>query len=136
MFNYEFMRAEQVASSGQLPNMLEESKRQVPMGVHTYLKVDKATNVTEDPTPHVAAFMLVRQEHWYYFGSTGWMDGDWPWSALYDQLGRCGKPTGLAQGHPAPIVYERAYERCHVLLNCTDTSKDGCRASIDGPMLL
>jgi hypothetical protein len=134
MFNYEFMRAEQVASSGQLPNLLEESSRGVPMGVHTYLNVDKVTNATEDPTPHVAAFMLFRQEHWYYFGSTGWMDGDWPWfDELYGQLGRCGKPLGPARGCPAPEVYSREYERCRVSLNCTDTSKDGCRASIDGP---
>ena len=64
MFNYEFMRAEQLASSGQLPNMLQESKLKVPMGVHTYLNVDKATKAIEDPRPHIAAFMLMRQDHW------------------------------------------------------------------------
>ena len=39
---------EELASSGQLPNMLEESRRQVPMGMHTYLNIDKVTNETED----------------------------------------------------------------------------------------
>ena len=36
---------EELASSGQLANMLEESKRRVPMGFHTYLK-----SAHEDPT--------------------------------------------------------------------------------------
>merc|ERR1712023_181650 len=55
--NYEFMRAEKLASSGQLANMLEEPRLNVPAGVHTYLN-----NATEDPTAHIAAFMLMRQE--------------------------------------------------------------------------
>merc|ERR1711964_100427 len=30
------------------------------------------------------AFMLAREEGWYYFGSTGWLDKDWVWNAYYD----------------------------------------------------
>ena len=128
MFNYEYVRAEELASSGQLPNMLEESTRGVPMGVHTYLK-----NLTEDASPHIAAFMLFRQEHWYYFGSTGWLDNDWAWDPLYDTLGRCGKPLGDARGTASPPVYSRQYEHCRVSINCTDTSKDGCVTELVGP---
>ena len=100
----------------------------MPMGVHTYLK-----SLDEDPTPQVAAFLLMRQAHWYYFGSTGWLDDDWAWSPLYDQLARCGKPLGDAKGAPAPVVYTREYEHCHVSINCTDTSKEGCDARLVGP---
>lgn len=59
MTNYEFMRAESLASSGQLANMLAEGVAGVAAGVHTYYN-----NATEDPTPHLAAFMLVREEYW------------------------------------------------------------------------
>ena len=45
---------------------------------HTYLN-----NMSEDPTPHLAAFMIFRQEHWYSFSSTGWFDSDWEWHAVY-----------------------------------------------------
>ena len=30
-------------------------------------------------------------------------------------------------------IYTRAYEHCRVALNCTNTSKEGCTASIRGP---
>jgi len=66
--NYEYVRAEEMASSGQLANMLEESKLKVPVCVHTYLQ-----SIDEDPSAHIAAFLLFRQQHWYYFGSTGWL---------------------------------------------------------------
>lgn len=72
--NYEFMRAEGLASSGQLQNMLEESKLGLAAGVHVYYQHTNKTDPSsplEDPTPHIAAFMLMRQEHWYFFGSTG-----------------------------------------------------------------
>ena len=69
----------------------------------------------------------------YYFGSTGWLDGDWAWSTLYDKLAACGKPLGLAVGAPAPLVYMREYEHCRVAINCTDQSKDGCKSTIDWP---
>ena len=123
-FNYEFMRAEALASSGQLPNMLQESSLDVPMGVHVYYK-----NATEDPTPHVAAFMLLRSEYWYFFGSTGWVDSDWKWSPIYDKVGKCGKPLGRAVGSPAPTIYTRAYEGCKVRLDCTDPKN--CEATIE-----
>jgi len=125
--NYEFVRAEEIGSSGQLPNMLEESSRKVPTNLHTYLN-----SRDEDPTSHIAAFMLVRQEHWYYFGSTGWLDNDWHWSPLYEQVSACGKPLGDAVGDPAPTVYTRQYENCTVRVDCTNTTKDGCVASIEG----
>ena len=86
----------------------------MPVGVHTYLK-----NATEDPTPHLAAFQIFRQEHWYSFSSTGWLDADWHWSPLYDELGACGKPLGNATGAPAPTVYTRDFEHCSFVLNCT-----------------
>ena len=57
-----------------LNNMLTESKLGVPAGVHTYLQHVNATDPSsplEDEMPHMAAFMLAREEHWYYFGSTG-----------------------------------------------------------------
>lgn len=127
-FNYEFMRAEQMASNGQLSNMLQESELGIPAGVHTYLN-----NATEDPTPHLAVFMLMRQEYWYSFSSTGWLDQDWQWSPLYAKLASCGRPLGNATGQPAPVIYTRQYEHCNVTLDCTN-SKD-CKASIDWPEL-
>ena len=125
--NYEFFRAEETASSGQLPNMLEESKRRVPVNLHTYLK-----STDEEPSSHVAAFLIFRQEDWYYFGSTGWLDDNWAWSPLYDRVSACGKPLGDAVGDPAPLVYTRQYEGCSVRLDCTNNTKDGCVASIGG----
>lgn len=123
-FNYEFMRAEQMASSGQLANMLEESRLGIPAGVHTYLK-----NSTEDLTPHLAVFMLFRQEHWYSFTSTGWLDKDWSWSPLYDRLGTCGLPLNNATATKPGVAYFRKYENCTVSLNCSDPKN--CRAAID-----
>ena len=93
------------------------------MGVHTYLN-----NATEDPTPHAAAFMLFRREHWYFFASTGWLDADWRWSPLYEKLAACGRPLGLAVGAPAPVAYTRAYEHCNVSLDCSVPTS--CAASI------
>ena len=88
LFNYEFFRAEQAASSFALPNLLEESALGIPVGMHT--RVPHAAlascararppppllspspralcrylnNLTEDPMPHLAAFMVFRQEQW------------------------------------------------------------------------
>ena len=62
---YESARAEAAFTTGYLANMLTEQKLGVAAGVHTYYK-----NATEDPLPHMAAFMLAQEEHWYYFGST------------------------------------------------------------------
>ena len=124
-FNYERVRAEALASSGQLANMLEESRRRVPVGFHVYLR-DKH----EDPAPHVAAFLLLRQAGWYFFASTGWLDKDWHYSTFYDTVAVCGRPREEPRGDPAPLRYARTYEGCSVLLDCTNTSKDGCVASI------
>jgi hypothetical protein len=129
------MRAEGLASTGQLANMLEESKLGLGMGVHVYYQHENKTDPAsplEDPTPHIAAFMLMRQasppsaprtldrsiiwvwtielaklvwdfpmkvrpwrvgfrawnaarrqDYWYFFGSTGWLDGDWRWSDAF-----------------------------------------------------
>ena len=120
------MRAEELASSGQLPNMLAEAARDIPAGMHTYLK-----SLDEDPTPHAAAFLLARGEHWYFFASTGWLDSDWVWSDAYDRLSRCGRPRGLAVGMPAPTVFTRQFDHCAVMVNCTNTTKNGCRATVD-----
>jgi len=113
MTNYEFMRAETLASSGQLANMLQEGASGVAAGVHTYY-----TNATEDPTPHVAAFQLVREDHWYFFGSTGWFDDSWQWTPLYDTVARCGRALSPAIEGP-PGAWSRPFEGCRVLLNCT-----------------
>lgn len=55
-------------------NMLEEDRLNVAAGVHTYLTTNATTKVVESHLPHMAAFLLVRKENWYYFGSTGWWD--------------------------------------------------------------
>jgi hypothetical protein len=93
--NYEFMRAEGLASTGQLQNMLEESRLGLSAGVHVYYQHENKSDPgspLEDPMPHIAAFMLMRQEHWYYFGSTGWLDADWHWTALYHPRSSRGCP--------------------------------------------
>ena len=60
----------------------------------------------------------------------GWLDADWKWSALYDTLNGCGKPTdALATG--GPTVYTRKYDHCTVTVDCTDVK--ACTAKIDGP---
>jgi len=111
---YESARAEQMMSGGFLPNMLEEAKLGVAAAVHTYYK-----NATEDPTPHMAAFMLARSEHWYFFGSTGWWDDSFVWTELYDKASECGTPTGPCSAGP---VYTRGYQHCQVMLDCTNSS--------------
>ena len=59
--NYEFMRAELLESSGQLANMLAESRLGLAAGVHTYLNFNKTgKGEVEDPTPHVVAFQAWR----------------------------------------------------------------------------
>lgn len=118
----------------------------------------------EDPTPHIAAFMVMRQEFWYlfcksstvrfysgssgrswvsvlhsfycairrryFFGSTGWLDGDWQWSKLYDTLSQCGAPVDK-QPQGDGMVYTRKYAKCTAKVDCTD--KTACAASIVGP---
>lgn len=119
MINYEFFRVESLASSGSLANLIEESRRDVSVGVHVYLK-----NATEDVTPHLAAFLVVRRDYWYLFASTGWLDSDWAWHASFEQAAKCGRAIGLAVGSPAPTVYRREYEHCTAVINCTSTGAE------------
>jgi hypothetical protein len=130
--NYEFMRAEDIAATGQLQNMLEESRLGLAAGVHVYythLNASDPKSALEDPSPHIAVFMLMRQEYWYYFGSTGWLDGDWKWSKLYDALDACGAPTD-ATAMGGPNVYTRRYDGCTITVDCT--VRTACNASIAG----
>lgn len=97
------------------------------VGVHTYYHKPTAPNATaEDPTAHMAAFLLGRESGWYYFGSTGWLDSDFVWSALYDKAAACARPLGPASQGP---VYRRDFEGCSVSLDCTKSS--ACVGSID-----
>lgn len=141
MVNYEFMRAESIMNgcpganitTGEciLDNMLAESKLGVAAGVHTYLKRVNASDPNspiENQLPHMAAFMLAQQEHWYYFGSTGWWDDDYVWDELFDKVSTCGKPTELAPAVGSGPVYTRAFEHCKVSLDCTDSAS--CKGDI------
>ena len=118
----------------------------VAAGVHVYYQQANAschanatTGVTcplEDVSPHLAAFMLVREEHWYYFGSTGWLDRNFEWSALYDKYSACGSPLAKA-AETAANLFTRRYDHCTVTLDCTDPApcpkqKEGpcCKASV------
>ena len=107
------------------------SKLGVAAGVHTYLQhvnqSDRASPL-EDQLPHMAAFLLARQEHWYYFGSTGWWDDDYAWDALYDKASTCGKATQPAPAVGSGPVYTRAFENCKVTLDCTNSSS--CKGDI------
>ena len=137
--------------------MLTESNLGLAAGVHVYYQhVNKSdpSSPLEDPTPHIAAFMVMRQEYWYFsandlhgmeqkpkctqcavrfryfFGSTGWLDADWRWSKLYDTLSQCGAPVDKqAQGDGK--VYTRKYAKCTAKVDCTN--KTACTASIVGP---
>lgn len=121
LLNYEYVRAEALASSGQLQNMLREGAHGVRVGMHVYLK-----NASEDVTPHLAAFLVLRRTGWYFFASTGWLDDDWAWHApAYDNIAKCGKPTDPAPvGSPAPLAYTREYEHCTAHLDCTASDGD------------
>jgi len=101
------------ATTGALANMLQESTRGVAAAVHTYYKA-----ADEDPTPHVAAFLLARSERWFFLGSTGWFDNSFKWSSLYDACSRCGRPLGAATNQTN--AFARAFEGCHVTLDCTN----------------
>jgi len=117
---YESFRAESAQESGLLANILEESKQGVAAGVHTYYP-----NATENPMAHMAAFLLGREEGWYFFGSTGWWDDSYHWSDLYDKASKCGKPLGPASAGP---VYTRKFEGCSATLDCT--RPDWCKGEI------
>lgn len=112
---YESARAESALKTGNLLNMLEEAKMGVAAAVHTYYQT-----ATEDPTPHMAAFLLTRQENWYYFGSTGWWDDSFTWSDLYDKATACGMPKGPAVSKGQ--VYSRGYTHCSATLDCSNAT--------------
>jgi len=95
-----------------LPNMLTEEALGVPAVVHTYYK-----HATDEPTPHIAAFLLARSDHWYFLGSTGWWDASYHWSRLYDACGQCGRPLGPATNSSG--VLRRAFAGCKVSLDCS-----------------
>ena len=120
---YESARAEQLQTNGLLANMLTESKVGVASAVHTYYK-----SMDEDPTPHMAAFMLGQAENWYYFGSTGWWDDSYAWTDLYDKASACGKPQGLAKN--TSLLYTRDFEHCSVQLDCRNASANSCVGNI------
>jgi len=63
--------------------------------------------------------------------TTAFRDNDWAWNPLYDQLSVCGEPLSDPVGNPEETVYTRAYEGCSVRLDCTNTTTDGCIASLD-----
>eukprot|EP00962_Isochrysis_galbana_P040966 scaffold14916_cov128-Isochrysis_galbana.AAC.15 len=115
------MVADPKAGAALIEDMLKEGDAGVASGMHSYYHRPRPElNQTgpEDPTAHIAAFMLVRRELWYYTGSTGWFDRDFKWSSVYDDAAKCGRPLAPAM-RPAPRVYTREYERCHVMVNCT-----------------
>jgi hypothetical protein len=125
---YESARAESMLSSGNLPNMLEESKLGVASVVHTYYH-----NATEDPLPHMAAFMLAKEENWYFLGSTGWWDDSYAWDPLYDKLSQCGQPLSPSTRtqNSSAIQYGRNFEHCKVELTCTnDSTTSTCTGGI------
>ena len=70
---YEGARADQVlgpeerapgSAAWMMRNMLREGELGVPAGVHTYLRHNDTAGTVEGALPHIAAFMLARQEHW------------------------------------------------------------------------
>ena len=68
----------------------------------------------------MAAFLLTRQENWYYFGSTGWWDDSYSWTDLYDKATACGMPKGPASS--TDQVYSRGYDHCGVTLDCSNAT--------------
>jgi len=130
------MVADPKAGAALIEDMLKEGDAGVASGMHSYyhrLRPELNQTGPEDPTAHIAAFMLVRRELWYYTGSTGWFDRDFKWSSVYDDAAKCGRPLAPAM-RPAPRVYTREYERCHVMVNCTKVSSSwpqlGCNGAI------
>lgn len=108
-----------------LDNLLTEARLGVAAAMHTYLQHVNQTDPTspvESQLPHMAAFMLAQQEHWYYFGSTGWWDDSYVWEALYDQASTCGKPTQPAPAVGSGPLFSRTFEQCTVSLDCTNTT--------------
>ena len=76
----------------------------------------------ESQLPHMAAFMLAREDNWYYFGSTGWWDDDFVWNPLFDRASGCGRPTEPPPAPGSGPVFRRKYERCAVSIDCTNST--------------
>ena len=66
--------ADAVKPGGLYENLRLEGQQRMAVGAHVYYP-----SAATDVTPHLASFLLFREEHWYYFGSTGWMDPDFRW---------------------------------------------------------
>eukprot|EP00966_Prymnesium_polylepis_P012613 289551-Prymnesium_polylepis.1 len=60
--------ADAVKPGGLYDSLRLEGQQQMAVGAHAYYP-----SAATDVTPHLASFLLFREEHWYYFGSTGWM---------------------------------------------------------------
>ena len=79
---------------------------------------------------------MVREQGFYYLGSTGWLDKDYRWSSLYDM--KCGRPVAAA-ARLSEGVYSRQYDACAVQIDCTQAlsttarPQPPCNASITGP---
>lgn len=140
---YESARAEQMFALPPRPllppdalfdNMVREGSLGVAAAMHAYYHAD-VNGTAEDVTQHIVAFMMVREQGWYYLGSTGWLDKDYRWSSMYDM--RCGRPVAAASRLRAG-VYVRQYEACAVRIDCTQalntTAKPQppCNGSITG----
>ena len=116
-----------------LNNMLKESELGVAAGVHVYLQHVNASDPTsplEDQLPHMAAFLLAREEHWYYFGSTGWWDDSFSWNPLFDKAAACGKPLGPATQDAAGLVFTRKFAGCEAKLTCHNKTAANCVGDI------
>jgi len=132
---YENARAEQLTTildGWWIDNMLREGKASLPAGVHPYYR--EVNGTLEDVTPHVAAFMLVREAYWYYFGSTGWFDNNFKWSELYEM--KCGEPLDSME-QQGQSIFSRRYLNCNVTLDCSQASegKGDCTATIAQALL-
>ena len=129
---YESARAENALFGNPgLPNMLREGKAGVAAGVHTYLKSNATTKAVEPQLAHLAQFMLAREAHWYYFGSTGWWDSSFTWDPLYDKAAACGLALGPATVDAAGLVFTRKFASgCTATLRCANKTAPDCTADI------
>jgi len=59
MVYYESFRAEAAYTSNNVDNMRREGAAGLAAAVHVYLH-----EMGEDQTPHIAAFLIGREEHW------------------------------------------------------------------------
>eukprot|EP00466_Bigelowiella_natans_P015353 jgi/Bigna1/77339/fgenesh1_pg.47_\ len=69
---YEFVRGETAYQV--LENMKVEAKMGIPVVMHVYMN-----SADEDLTTHIALFLIVRGDYFFFMASTGWFDDDWHW---------------------------------------------------------